>query len=165
MSPIPWNDAAALDIVVMFYRQYRNQSRVDLVECLRASPLGHLEDVEMCMKDGPPRSSHRTLGQLESLHKLLVLYMWMQQRVPVAWCDHVEVIDLKERTERALDWSLQGISWGTQSRRLPDLLALRQRNMDQRISYIDQHHLLKLKEAKRNGFRAAVKELVPVVGH
>jgi|SRR5882762_608894 len=141
MAPVPWVDNVCLDILAMFFQQYRNRMRVNIVECLQAGPLGALEAVEMSMgKDSPPKSTHGVLGQLESLHKLLVIYVWMQLRSPVAWPD-IAVHELKERTERALDWCLQGLSWDMRPHRLSDLKALREKKLAGQISYIDNYYV------------------------
>jgi len=158
LAPIPWRDQAALDIVEAFYRQYRNQMRVNLVECLRFGPLRHLEEGELSMKQGSHYSSYQTLSILEGLHKVLVVYMWMKMRMPVAWCDH-EVDDLKVRTEQALDWALQAMSRrSSDSDQLPDILALRRRNENERIAYVDHQHMLKRKETRWDGRRAEGKK-------
>jgi len=79
------------------------------------------------------------------LHKLLVLYMWMQQRSPVVWSDHAAVSDLKERTEKALDWSLQGISRSSRLRLLPDIATLRRRKDHDQIAYVDKRHVREMR--------------------
>ena len=155
VGPVPWRDQMVVEVVAQFYVQYRMQMRVNLIECLRGTLLGHLEDVEKEMKRGPPRSSQQMLNGLESLHKALVLYMWMHMRSPVAWCDHVEVSDLKARTERALDWSLQGISWRRKQRDLPDIVALRRKKKEERIAFVDSEFIRKRAETRRNSKRLA----------
>ncbi|KAG1774782.1 mitochondrial degradasome RNA helicase subunit C terminal-domain-containing protein [Suillus placidus] len=50
------------------------------------------------------------LVNLEGLHKLLVLYLWLSYRLPVAFYQSEEAYALKERTEKALDWCLQNVS-------------------------------------------------------
>jgi ATP-dependent RNA helicase SUPV3L1/SUV3 len=161
MAPVPWREADALDVIAQFLHQYRNHMRVHLVECLGDGPLNCLEEVEMSMGHGPPMSSQPTLSALEILHKLLIVYLWMQLRSPVAWCDHVEVNDLKERTERALDWCLQGISWGKQSRQLPDITTLRRKRQANSIVYLGKREIGERREAKWNANTDYKKPRVP----
>jgi ATP-dependent RNA helicase SUPV3L1/SUV3 len=137
-APIPWNDPAVLNIIDLFLYQFRTLLRVNLVECLETGPLPRLEKVEKSIKHGLQRSSSHDLSALEALHKLLVVYMWMSRRAPVSWCDP-QVSELKKRTERALDWCLQGLSWG--SRSLPDLSAVRKRKEADQIPYLDRRIL------------------------
>lgn len=157
-GPVPWRDAEAMATVAEFYRQYCTQTRVRLIECLKKGALlSYLEDVESCMKTQSPSSSHQKLNALEGLHKVLVFYMWMHMRSPVGWHDHDEVSDLKARTERALDWCLQGISWHNKQRHLPDIAVLRRKKEDQQIAFIDQEFIRKRAETRRNQKRAGSK--------
>jgi len=128
-----------LDVIEMFYHQYRTNMRVNLVECLQCGPLHYLEEAERRMKQKKLQSSFDLLGHLEGLHSALVVYMWMRMRSPVAWSDP-EVTDLKDRTELALDWCLRGISWGKRKLELPDIIALRQKRQDDQIVYHDRKH-------------------------
>lgn len=155
LAPVPWRDESILNSIAHFCHQHRDKMQVNLVECLRSGPLDHLEDVELSMSNGPPRSTHETLSMLEGLHKLVVFYMWMQMRSPVVWCNHTEAVDLKERTERALDWCLQGVSWGKRTQRLPDITALREKKEDDRITFVGRKALTALNQNKWDSYRAA----------
>jgi ATP-dependent RNA helicase SUPV3L1/SUV3 len=50
---------------------------------------------------------HELLEQLEALHKILVVYMWMHFRNIVVYPDRVQTEGLKHRVEVVLDWGLQ----------------------------------------------------------
>lgn len=56
------------------------------------------------------------LDELETLHKILVLYMWMHLRNAVVYSDRDATEDLKQRVEVALDWGLQEVGKGKDSR-------------------------------------------------
>jgi len=158
IAPIAWRDPPSLDVVARFCRQYCDQLQVNLVQCLReGQELDCLEGVERSMFHGSLRSSPTTLSGLESLHKILVLYMWMHMRSPVSWSDQVEAINLKERTERALEWSLKALSWSKASRQLPGPTTSRKK-VDDGIAYIDQREALKNKEIKRDRYITTAKE-------
>lgn len=158
VAPISWRDSVVVDIAAIMFRQYRNHMRVHLVESLKGPLLTHLEDVEFRMLHGAPRSSNQTLMSLESLHKILVFYMWMQMRSPVAWSDYAEVTELKKRTELALDWSLQGVSWG-RSRKLPGIETLRERKQDdEKIDFLDRETVRKRKESRADRFVSSVQK-------
>ncbi|KZP13828.1 hypothetical protein FIBSPDRAFT_752838 [Athelia psychrophila] len=111
-APIAWREAASLDIFTEFMRQYCNDFQVNLSQCMSSGPLSHLEDVESCMASDSPPKSPEALSILEGMHKLIVLYMWMNMRLPLAWPHRTEAEDLKERIERALDWLLERLSLG-----------------------------------------------------
>jgi len=160
VAPVSWRDRPFLDVLARFCHNHHNNLQVNLIQCLQEGdgPLYHLEEVEASMKHGPPQSSQQALNQLECLHKLLVFYMWMHLRLPVTWCDHNDANDLKERTERALDWCLQRISWGRQSRHLPDITALRRKAGDDRIAYANQQQMRKRRELRRDEYVNAGRE-------
>jgi ATP-dependent RNA helicase SUPV3L1/SUV3 len=151
MAPIAWRDPPSLDILTRFCHQYCNQMQVNLVQCLQnGQELDTLEGVEMHMKNGLPRSMPAALTQLEVLHKALVLYMWMHMRSPVPWSDEVEANNLKERTERALQWCLEGLTWGDASRQLLDPKTSGQTGAKDKIAYINQREVLKYMHMKRD---------------
>lgn len=152
MAPVPWRDESDLITVLLFFRQYRNHMRVDLIDCLQAG--GTLAALDQAQSTRGPPGASTVLRLLESLHRLLILYMWMHQRSPVAWCDYVEVHDLKERTERTMDECLQRISWGRGSRQLADITMLRQRREGERIAYMGRRDIETLQNARRQGRRA-----------
>lgn len=147
-SPATWRDPDIVEIITQFYRQYLNHMQVNLIKCLRHGPLDQLEDVEADMSHGPPHSSQQTLRTLETLHKALVFYLWMYMRSPVSWGDYLDATNLKERTERALDWSLQGLSRSSQTRQLPDVVTLRQRQEANKITYLNRQHFTDSKRGK-----------------
>ena len=156
MAPISWRDPPSLDILARFCRQYRNQMQVNLVQCLRdGKNLDCLEGVEMSMKHGSLHSSPAALSELEGLHKTLVLYLWMHMRLPVSWSDQVEANNLKERTERALEWSLNVISLGRASHH-PTTLG--QKKMGDGIAYMDQREVQKKKDTKRDKHITTARE-------
>jgi ATP-dependent RNA helicase SUPV3L1/SUV3 len=156
MAPISWRDPLCLDILARFCRQYCNQMQVNLVECLRdGKELDCLDAVEMSMEHGSLHSSPTALSELEGLHKTLILYMWMHMRSPVSWSDQVEANNLKERTERALDWSLKAISWGRASDR-PTTLG--RKKIEEGIAYLNQREALKNKDMKRDKYITTARE-------
>lgn len=109
-SPISWREEATLKIVAEFLQQYCDDYQVNLVQTLALGPLRHLEAVEANMMTDSAHGSQEALNILEGMHKLIVFYMWMNMRNPVAWHHRAEAEDLKERTEKALDWLLQRLS-------------------------------------------------------
>jgi hypothetical protein len=77
------------------------------VNCLEDSNLiNAMVEVEGVMSKGiAPTSSPNNLAMLETLHKVLGLYMWLSCRNPCSFSDHEDVADLKDRVEKALDRS------------------------------------------------------------
>ncbi|KAL0947723.1 hypothetical protein HGRIS_013808 [Hohenbuehelia grisea] len=111
-APIPWRDEPSLELIAKLVRMNRDDVRVDLKHALKDSKfldsLDHVEDV--MSQDAPGQLQAKALEMLESLHKILVLYMWMGMRHPVAWSSHEYATGLKKRAEIALEWCLQSIS-------------------------------------------------------
>ncbi|EGN96410.1 hypothetical protein SERLA73DRAFT_186151 [Serpula lacrymans var. lacrymans S7.3] len=112
-APISWSDPAFLEVLKRFVRMYQSQIRVDIYTALRSAPfLPMLTEIEELMSTGQLRfsPSPKTLPTLETLHKVLVLYMWLGNRNGMAYYQRDEVYDLKVRTEHALEWCLEKLS-------------------------------------------------------
>jgi len=112
MAPIPWRDEECLEIVEKFIKMYRDDMNVNLMEGLKGTKcLDTVTRVERKISAGdPPRARAPTLERLETFHKALVVYLWMSFRNPVSYNCYQEAADLKIRVERALDWTLEGMS-------------------------------------------------------
>lgn len=112
MAPVPWRDKACVEIIGNIIRMYTNQMSVNLMECLgKTNYLKTLTAIEEKIAAGhPPHGKGSTLEKLETFHKVLVFYMWMSYRNPVSFHRHEETLDIKTRVEKALDWTLEGMS-------------------------------------------------------
>ncbi|KAF5386983.1 hypothetical protein D9615_002048 [Tricholomella constricta] len=111
-APIPWRDATCLEIISRFVKMLRDDMNVDLVKTLHETDfMVNLELIENKMNgNARSRTSSEMLASLESFHKALVVYVWMSFRQPVAWNQHTEVAELKDRVEKALEWTLQALT-------------------------------------------------------
>jgi ATP-dependent RNA helicase SUPV3L1/SUV3 len=111
-APVPWREQACVEIVAKFIQMYRDNMNVDLMEALKDTDyIGTLTRIEEKIAVGrPPKAHGSILEKLEVFHKVLVFYLWMGFRNPVSYNCHDEVSDLKARVEKALDWTLQGVS-------------------------------------------------------
>lgn len=162
MSPISWRDTGFVDVVATMYRQHRNEMSVNLREC-GGDIYAQLEDVELQMqKSKQPRSGQNILVGLETLHKIVVFYMWMHLRTPVAWPDHELATSLKRRTEAALDWAIQGLSTSSRLRATSNLTGLRRAKERDQIEYKDSFAMRELrheqKRIRRTTYRAQQEE-------
>lgn len=88
--------------------------RVNLTKVLRQEKLLRVLEktysaMEARTKVSDPRA---TLMSLETLHKSIVLYMWMGQRMPVVFADVEEASELKEKVENAMEFVLQVMTRG-----------------------------------------------------
>jgi ATP-dependent RNA helicase SUPV3L1/SUV3 len=112
LAPLPWRDARCVDVVGKFISMYSHNMNVDLMECINDSDyLKTLTQIEEKIALGlPPHAKGGVLENLETFHKILVYYLWMSFRNPVSFHCHEDVSGLKTRVEKALDWTLEGVS-------------------------------------------------------
>ncbi|KAG5721392.1 hypothetical protein E4T56_gene12928 [Termitomyces sp. T112] len=112
LAPIPLRDVAALEVVQKFLRAYQDEMSVDLWEHLEGSSLvAALDGVErLHAEDNTESVTSVMIAQLESLHRAVMIYMWMTFRRPMAWHCVKEVAVLKLRLEKALDWGLRALT-------------------------------------------------------
>jgi ATP-dependent RNA helicase SUPV3L1/SUV3 len=131
LAPIPWRDEACMEVVENFIRLYRNRMSVDLKVCLRNTDyIETIEEVEEMMSEGlTPTSNTKTLHMLETFHKILGLYLWLSYRNPVAYADFDNVQEWKERAEKVLEWSLQGVNANLKSE---DVLEMERQYVERR---------------------------------
>jgi ATP-dependent RNA helicase SUPV3L1/SUV3 len=111
-APVPWRDKLTTAIITRFLDMHSTSMTVDFKKALEET--GYLETmlkVEKDMEDEiPPHSTIDTMLRLESLHKVIVFYIWMTFRSPVVYSEFLLVADLKRRLEKVLNWSLEGLS-------------------------------------------------------
>jgi ATP-dependent RNA helicase SUPV3L1/SUV3 len=112
-APIPWKDPQALGIVSQFMRMHKASLRVVLSQAFRGSTLpDKLLRIERLMAENtPPSSTPDILADLESFHKVLLLYIWLSFRNAIIYCDQGAAMNSKVRVEKALDWCLKSLSW------------------------------------------------------
>ncbi|KAF8165684.1 P-loop containing nucleoside triphosphate hydrolase protein [Crassisporium funariophilum] len=111
-APIPWRDEMAAEFIRQILRVHRNQMSVDFMGAVKNTHFIEVMKLmeERMSKDDPPRSTTDGLMVLESLHKVIVMYIWMSFRNPVVYAQYEEVAELKTRLEAVLNWCLEGIT-------------------------------------------------------
>jgi ATP-dependent RNA helicase SUPV3L1/SUV3 len=106
-APARMRNPTVADGLFHFCAAYSKDLHVRLRRSLGPSGLlKHLEGVKQTMRDPNARATQDTLGPLESLHNLLVLYIWLGYRNPVVWADMEDAVSLKAETEEAMNWAL-----------------------------------------------------------
>ncbi|WWC62299.1 uncharacterized protein I303_104895 [Kwoniella dejecticola CBS 10117] len=121
-APVNIRDERAKAIFGNLIDDFANKGRVDLEEIFGPSRLiNQLELVEETLRTLPPLPPVLGIGRklltppiiissipmLETLHKSLVLYIWLSFRLEVSFPDRVKAVELKERTELVLDSCLE----------------------------------------------------------
>ena len=114
LSPVSWRDDVARAVATRFLKDHHTRLRVDLKRALRNEKLLQvLEKTCLSMRDQRIVSDSRaTLMALETLHKSIILYMWMRQRMPVVFPDFEEALELKEKAEKAMEYVLRVMTKG-----------------------------------------------------
>ncbi|KAJ7063690.1 P-loop containing nucleoside triphosphate hydrolase protein [Mycena amicta] len=122
-APFPWRDKMAMNTIAQILHQYYKDAHIDLEACMR--DLGYndkLLDAEHGMKHGTTRSGKsfrpsQELQGLEMFHKILVLYIWLGFRNPVACAAFDLAQEWKGRVEQALHWCLEEMTYESGGRR------------------------------------------------
>ena len=111
-APVPWRDKVTTDIIIRYLNMHRSSMTVDFTEGIKDTGyLNTMLKIEKDMNDEkPPHSTIDTMLRLESFHKVIVFYVWMTFRSPVVYSEFLMVADLKQRLEKVLNWSLEGLS-------------------------------------------------------
>lgn len=118
LSPVSWRDDVAKSVATQFLKDHQMRLRVNLTKVLRREKLLQVLETTCSAMEVRTRVPDPgvTLMSLESLHKSIVLYMWMGQRMPIVFADIEEALGLKEKTEKAMEFVLRGMTKGVSVR-------------------------------------------------
>ena len=91
---------------------FRDSFRVPIEEMMhRAGLLKKLNKALVLMEGREPGMTQKdiapVLAHLETLHKVIALYLWFTYRQPVAFPDQEKAFQLRQLTELAMDWCLE----------------------------------------------------------
>ncbi|WVW84434.1 hypothetical protein I302_106468 [Kwoniella bestiolae CBS 10118] len=121
-APVNIRDERARRIFEELIKDFSENGFVDLEDIFKSSRLiTQLELVEETLRTLPPLPPVLGIGRklltppiiissipmLETLHKSLVLYIWLSFRLEVSFPDRTKAVELKERTEVVLDSCLE----------------------------------------------------------
>ena len=126
LAPVSWRDETAKAVATRFLRDHRTRLRVNLVGVLRQEKLLQVLETACSAMAAQARlpNPRATLVDLETIHKSIILYMWMGQRMPVVFADLKVALELKEKAEKAMEFVLQGMTKGVRTKsvnsNLPD---------------------------------------------
>ena len=128
LSPISWRDDVAKAVATRFLKDHQMRLSVKLTKALRQEKLLQVLEATCSAMDAQTKVSdpRATLMALETLHKSIILYMWMGQRMPVVFADIGEALELKEKAEKAMEFVLQVMTKGVNANvvsRLTDRLS------------------------------------------
>ncbi|TBU40244.1 P-loop containing nucleoside triphosphate hydrolase protein [Dichomitus squalens] len=111
-SPTPWRDDFAVTGARTMMEIYRDSFRVPIDEMLRRGRLlKKLNSALVLMEGRVPAFTQKdvvpVLAHLETLHKVIALYLWFSYRHPVAFPDQEKAFKLRHLNELAMDWCLE----------------------------------------------------------
>ncbi|KAI0713687.1 P-loop containing nucleoside triphosphate hydrolase protein [Earliella scabrosa] len=113
-APCPWRDNFSVAGAKSLMDLYRDHFAVSIEKMLhRSKLLKNLNKVLVLMEGELPLPSHAEivtlLSQLETVHKVVVLYLWFTYRHAVAFPDQAKAFQLRHLTELAMDWCLEAM--------------------------------------------------------
>jgi ATP-dependent RNA helicase SUPV3L1/SUV3 len=125
LSPVSWRDDVAKAVATRFLKDHQMRLRVNLTKALRQEGLLQvLETTSSAMEARTQVSDPRAaLMALETLHKSIILYMWMGQRMPVVFADVGEALELKEKVEKAMEFVLRVMTKGVTAKKIVSKLV------------------------------------------
>ncbi|KAI0781523.1 P-loop containing nucleoside triphosphate hydrolase protein [Trametes elegans] len=111
-APCPWRDSRVVAGATALMSIHREDLRVPVEAVLqRSGLLGHLNTTLRLMEsdslDCDQKDLLDMLAQLETIHKVIVFYLWYSYRQPVAFPDQAKAFKLRQLTEIAMDWILE----------------------------------------------------------
>jgi len=106
--------------VEVLLRQYQTENKTDLRSVLaEIELLEHFETTNALRleydtpgstvraEQGPPQIRAGLLRELEAMHRILIMYLWLGYRLPVAFHEHPLAFEIKEDLERCISFYLR----------------------------------------------------------
>ncbi|CAK9781019.1 hypothetical protein CC85DRAFT_269456 [Cutaneotrichosporon oleaginosum] len=158
VAPVNWRDAKVAAIFESILKSYSEEMNVRLEPTLAPTTLiKTLKTVEETLAALPPLPPHlgiyrpylvppitvAAIPLLESLHKALVLYIWLSFRFELAFPDRDLAAKYKERTEKALEICLERMPGVRQKKREERTGEMDREHALYRRKYVDKHGLVK----------------------
>ncbi|KAF9481322.1 P-loop containing nucleoside triphosphate hydrolase protein [Pholiota conissans] len=116
-APIPWRDERTVEILSKLLKTQAQGDIIDFNALLQGTGLLEtMEDLDRRIHMEAAGISTRSvqitnaLVQMETLHKIMVFYMWMSFRHPLLYSDSETVVSMKEKLEGILNWTLDNLS-------------------------------------------------------
>lgn len=110
LAPVQWRDENMVEIVVQLLRMYTRSLAVDYRQLFRMTGVqDQIEEIEVAREAGglPPADG---LSNLETIHKLIIVYLWLSYRNPVAFSQRPQMMMVKAKVEKLMEWCLESSS-------------------------------------------------------
>ncbi|KAI0792625.1 P-loop containing nucleoside triphosphate hydrolase protein [Abortiporus biennis] len=108
-SPVPWRDNKAVEVIIDLMKTYRTDFEVDIQKVVTESGLlDRLQEAQRAREVNDLRKTNvEVLAQLELLHKVVIVYLWLSYRNVVAFRQRDRATELKIATEDVMNWVLE----------------------------------------------------------
>ena len=117
-APVNWRDESVSEGMLRFLQSYKDSFEVDLGSVLNS--MGFMESFTRLLdrlREGyPSTSSPDVLKQLESMYKILTIYLWLSYRFPISFGGREEAAALKREVEGVINWVIEGIKGGSREK-------------------------------------------------
>jgi ATP-dependent RNA helicase SUPV3L1/SUV3 len=113
-APVSWRDPKSAEVARLFLRAHRDDLVVSLVKCMEKTGYTRtLNEVGATMTSRQTLSNPKVkMVALETMHKALVVYLWMSLRNSVIFPEYLEALEMKDETEKAMEFVLQWLTAG-----------------------------------------------------
>jgi ATP-dependent RNA helicase SUPV3L1/SUV3 len=122
-APIPWKDPEVTAVIKGMLQMHQDGMSVKISALHRTRFYDVLlsEEKQKVEKQKAKKQANpsQRLLDLESLHRILVFYLWMHHRHPAIYADYLTAAALKSRVEKVLAWCLHNLSLVKQRKSQP----------------------------------------------
>ncbi|GJJ11831.1 hypothetical protein Clacol_006069 [Clathrus columnatus] len=119
--PVSWRVDEEVHIMTKYMKRFMEGGAVDLKDCLGSTHLldsmKTINDARLEQQENPSQRfeldtvrNKESLQVLETLHKVLLSYIWLSFRVPASFAQQPLAMELKEQTEACIQFVLEGIA-------------------------------------------------------
>lgn len=110
-APVQWRDEQMMELVGILISMFTRNLVVDHHQLLQNTGMHSVvSEARRAVQHNQGIPSQEFLGNLEVLHKLVVLYLWLSFRNPVAFYQRDAMTEIKALVEKAMEWCLLRIS-------------------------------------------------------
>ncbi|EJD48633.1 P-loop containing nucleoside triphosphate hydrolase protein [Auricularia subglabra TFB-10046 SS5] len=125
-TPAPLKEEVVTEAVSRLVPAYKDRQSTSLISILdgiglmrileQASKLRHLYEAEGStarQEHGNPPVNAPVLAELERMHRVLIMYLWLSYRLPVAFSEQERAFEIKQELERCIAFFLSELKPGS----------------------------------------------------
>lgn len=116
-APIGWRDVNILEWIRPMLGMFAQDMLVDYRRLFRITGMQNIiDEAKELMESGATYLPPGLLVNLESVHKMIILYIWLSYRNPVTFSQREEITVVKDEVEKYLEWALDASATQSGSR-------------------------------------------------